>query len=918
MTAGSPKEVYIVSHTHWDREWYRPFHHFRVDLVDVVQQVLDRLENDEAFEHFVLDGQAIVLEDYLEIRPDDESRLRAQVQAGALSIGPWYVLSDEFLVSAEATVRNLLLGHKVARAFGSVQRVGYVPDAFGHIAQLPQILRLAGMDSFVYTRGNGGEIDELGLEYQWSAPDGSDVLAVNQFRGYCNGGELGFHEPWHARTQRRVDVGYAVEQVRRLLEGMGRRSRGDVFLLNNGCDHLPPQPQLAEILAALRNAFPTTAFKHTGLAEFVQAVRDAGIATGTYSGELLGARLQWILSGVWSTRTYLKQHNERAQHLLANYVEPLSSYAHFALGRSYPGGTIEQSWKLLLQNHPHDSICGCSVDSVHREMVPRFDGVIQSGEQVVRRELTVMAPPVTREPDGDDRTVIIVFNPLPEVRTEVVQRIVVLPGFVGDVETLRLLDEAGNHVPLEVVGARFVKRAWGFDFAGELFGDRQLDALATHFEASSGAPPGPDVDCLVTIQFVASDLPGVGHANFVLEDGQTGGDPMPIALVSVTGSDMENEFCRVRVHGNGTFDLYDKITNTDYPGLNLLEDTEDVGDEYDYSPCKNSLTVTSAAVEGGVRIVEDTGLRAALEASFSLRLPAEIEADRATRSPVTTDCSVRIRVGLAFNSSSVEVDLFFDNRAKDHRLRAMFPTPIRTETIVSDGHFYQNHRPVDQPRPADWLQSPTGTYPQQEFSLVQDGARGLAVINRGLPEIAPFRTESGGTGMALTLLRGVGWLSRDDFPTRGYTRVGPQLATPDAQCRGRHHFRYAIAPFSGDYIDADVQGASQRYRTPPPVIQGVVDGCISGSGLFRKESHRTRVSAIKKHDTRDTLVVRLYNLTAEPVVESLHLGRRVLAAWSTDLLEERRGDLDAQSERVEVSLRAFEIVTVEIEFADSV
>ena len=105
--------------------------------------------------------------------------------------------------------------------------------------------------------------------------------------------------------------------------------------------------------------------------------------------------------------------------------------------------------------------------------------------------------------------------------------------------------------------------------------------MATHFEASSGAPPGSDVDCLVTIQFVASDLPGVGHANFVLEDGragrwadgQTGGDPMsPIALVSVTGSDMENEFCRVKVHGNGTFDLYDKISDTDYPGLNLLED----------------------------------------------------------------------------------------------------------------------------------------------------------------------------------------------------------------------------------------------------------------------------------------------------------------------------------------------------------
>jgi alpha-mannosidase len=138
MTAVSPKKVYIVSHTHWDREWYRPFHEFRVDLIGVVSTVLDRLENDDAFQHFLLDGQSIILEDYLEIVPGDESRIRALVKGGVLSVGPWYVLPDEFLVSAEAIVRNLILGHRVAGKIGPVQKVGYMPDSFGHIAQLPQ------------------------------------------------------------------------------------------------------------------------------------------------------------------------------------------------------------------------------------------------------------------------------------------------------------------------------------------------------------------------------------------------------------------------------------------------------------------------------------------------------------------------------------------------------------------------------------------------------------------------------------------------------------------------------------------------------------------------------------------------------------------------------------------------------------
>ena len=143
-----PKTVYVVSHTHWDREWYKPYHQFRIDLSRIIKGILDTLENDEHFKHFLLDGQSIVLEDYLEIHPEDESRIEKLVMEGSLSVGPWYILPDEFLVSAEATVRNLIYGHRVAGRMGRVQKVGYMPDSFGHIAQMPQILKQVGIDSF--------------------------------------------------------------------------------------------------------------------------------------------------------------------------------------------------------------------------------------------------------------------------------------------------------------------------------------------------------------------------------------------------------------------------------------------------------------------------------------------------------------------------------------------------------------------------------------------------------------------------------------------------------------------------------------------------------------------------------------------------------------------------------------------------
>ena len=922
MRGRSPKTVFIVSHTHWDREWYRTYHQFRANLTGVVRAVLDLLEDGRAFRHFLLDGQSIILEDYLAIHPEDEPRIARLVAAGALSVGPWYVLPDEFLVSAEATVRNLMLGHKVAGRVGPVQKVGYIPDSFGHIAQMPQILLGAGIDSFIYTRGNGDEIDELGSEYLWSAPDGSTVLSINQCGGYCNAGALGFTESGHASTRRDIDLGHAVEQVRELFIEMAERSQGDVYLLSNGCDHDPPQREFESVLAALREAFPDTEFKHAALKDYVQAVRDGGFAKQTYCGELVSGRLHHILSGVWSTRMYLKQSNDRAQSLLADYLEPISAYCHFTYGTPYHSGEIEYAWKLLLQNHPHDSICGCSIDEVHGDMIPRFNGAIQTAEEIIANQLETLVPLVARQREGDERTVIGVMNPLPQARTEVVDRLVVLNGNTR-IDALHLTDEQGKDVPFKVVDRKYMERSWTVDYRRQLFGRRQIEEFHRYAAAAGDGLGGTTADkdrcdCLVTIQFVAANLPPLGHAVYYLREGSstdTAGTAVPQTVVTVAEHQMENRFCRVTLHSNGTFDLFDKVTEANYPSLNLLEDTEDVGDEYDYAPCARSMTVTPDATLGQTRIVEDTGFRGRVETKFALPLPVSIAADRKQRSRELVDCTVTCRLGLSWSSSIVEIELLFDNRVSDHRLRATFPTPIETHTIVSDGHFYVNQRSIDRVDGEDWLQPPSRTTPQRDFSLLQDGSRGLAVLSRGLHEVEASRSTAGGKGLSLTLLRAVGWLSRGDFATRRFTNVGPSLPTPDAQCIGEHRFQYAVVPFGGDYIAADIKGISQHYRVPVVAVQGVEDQCVSGGGGFlQKKTDRTCISAIKKHEERDTLVIRLFNLTSAPVDEVLRLARYVRSSWRVNLLEERDHQLGQEGTAIFVSLKPHEIVTLELEF----
>ncbi len=176
--------VTFVPHTHWDREWYRPFQEFRSRLIRLLDSVLDILERDEKYRHFHLDGQAILLEDYLEARPEREALIPRMAREGRLSVGPWYVLPDEFLVSGESLIRNLLAGRAIAREFGGYCPVAYLPDQFGHIAQMPQILRRFGIEAAVLWRGLDYEVSRHN-EFWWVAPDGSRVLAVHlPPRGY--------------------------------------------------------------------------------------------------------------------------------------------------------------------------------------------------------------------------------------------------------------------------------------------------------------------------------------------------------------------------------------------------------------------------------------------------------------------------------------------------------------------------------------------------------------------------------------------------------------------------------------------------------------------------------------------------------------------------------------------------------------
>lgn len=680
-----PKTVHIVSHTHWDREWYLSFDRFRVQLASAVDRVLDRLESDRSFEHFLLDGQAVILEDFLALRPGQEARIGTLVRTGKLSIGPWYVLPDEYLIGAESMARNLLLGARVCQRFGGAHRVGYMPDSFGHPAQTPQLLRKAGIDSFIYQRGNGDELDELGAEYRWRAPDGSEVIACHLVEGYCNGGGLGYDEIWHAHTQREVRPKRAVEQVAAWLEKATATANGEQLLLMNGCDHFPPQPKTEAILSELRTAFPEIEFRHTSLAGYLQAVRDAGSASAAFSGELRYGKTSHILSGVWSARVYLKQLHERTETLLAGVLEPLLAYTHMCHGRDYPEAAVDDAWKRLLQNAPHDSICGCSIDSVHREMVTRYDGTLELIGELLEAEMRHLVPTFARDADGDRHTTLAVMNPSPHARTEVIERLVVLQPCCAPTESLRLFDDVGREVPFEIVESWFVERFWGVDYRMMPSVDDQLAKFRDYRDAFGPRILRDSVESELTdrylrIRFQAHDLPAVGHRTYRLTDAVAGtaelegsqpvGEPVSVAVGEATAT-LANGVVRVDVMRDGRLDVTELATGRSYQGLNRYQSTEDVGDEYDYSPAAESQTLTSEGLHGELGVVAGGGHRGAVEVRFDWQLPGRISSDRRRRVTELTTCAVAVVITLDRGSPLVKLQTTVDNQVEDHRLRAL-------------------------------------------------------------------------------------------------------------------------------------------------------------------------------------------------------------------------------------------------------
>lgn len=885
-------QIFVIHHTHWDREWWGTFQDIRYKLVHLIDGLLDVLEADPGFRTFLLDSQTIVLRDYLEVRPEQRERLVAQIRAGRVECGPWYILPDEFLVDGEAHIRNLLLARRIGRELDiPLLSIGYIPDTFGHISQMPQILRGFGIDNAFIWRGYGGP--EARQEFHWESPNGSSVQTHWFPEGYYWMPFLHFGNPDRPDEDK---VGRVVASIER----WGPRATTDVLLLPYGGDHRPYDPHLAGKIDLANAAIEDLGVAHWGrLQEYVNAIRERNPDLETVRGELRGFGLQHpqIFPGVLSARMYLKTRNFACETLLERYTEPLNALA-WQGGSKYDAGMLWKAWDYLIQNHPHDSICGCSVEPVHREMLTRFDQAEQLGEILASTAAeTLNAAIDTSYLAAEDRAIVVHNTDAQERSGWTAVRIA--PADI-DPRTHVLMDATGREIAFQV---------------------RPIE----------GRVPLSDQWFHTEIGFVADEVPALGHRMYRLQT-RTAPEkrfPMQVALpvaegkgdrgetdLRIGGHVLENAFLRVQVELDGTLTVTDRSTGFVYRGLNAFEDGGDAGDTYSYSPPLIDTVLRSpGAARAHVTLAEAGQARAALRVDLDWALPESLTEDRRSRAPRDTPYRISSFISLAAGERHVEIETRWENTARDHRLRVLFPLGASPEWSWAQGHFDVVRRPVHVPNPGTgWPEVASRQHPMGDWVSVDAAGRGLTIATRGLPE---YEVLEDGTGtVAVTLLRAVGWLSRDDTLQRS-GGAGPGQPTPDAQCLGPNRVAYAIVPHASDWLTAEAYRTASGYLHP---LYGTVTDHHAGSrpgtqGLIHLTAgHTFEFSACKKADHTDSLILRFWNVAGRPTATRLSATVPLGAASLVDLREEWVRDLPVMDNGIDLQAGPHEIVTVALTF----
>ena len=902
-------------------------------LVKMMDELIEIMENDPEYRFFTLDGQAIVLEDYLEVRPQMRERLTRLIRDGRILIGPWYSLVDCYSVNPESIVRNLLVGDAFCKQFGEPMKLGYSIFSFGQMAQLPQVYAGFGIHDIVFYKG--ASVREFPQsEFIWRAPDGTKAFATrlgkekrwnfffdfdipvilggdakkpgwqskfNDTVRLCHMNDEAFRNQYalELQTDIRIREEKIEESVNTVMELLSESAAEHVFLAFEGTDFTSPLKEIPEALKmANRIMDGKVQLVHSNpVAYFEEVKQDINLASlKEYEGEMRFGPINHVHAETMGTNSEIKQAMFAAENTIIHYAEPLSALL-LAHGGVYEKDILDLAWKYLLATQAHDSVHGSGDPKIKTDNLNRLAQVQEIANSVTRRAVEGICERIRLSGDKEDISVVV-FNTTPYERDDTIRLTLDIPQ-----------EERVEDYWLEYLDGRRVECYQ--------LGKKEFNLAMVH---RKNRPKSVYCDRFEVMAYITG-IPAMGYTVLKLKrkkgDIATSTNPFPLGYfpydpIAKSGNVLDNGLLRITIQPNGTLDVYDYETEKTVSGLNTLYDIGSAGDFWVHrEPYYNSI-LSNKGGAARIELIANSSLSATYRITVTLDIPESLDESRTARSHHTVPTEIATEVTLKKASRRVDFVTSLDNRCGDHMMVASFPTGIAAEQADWESPFEIRRRDVDKFTNENGKKGPElERQAMQNFLHLSDDTASFSLFTKGLKEVGT--TSDRGAVINLTLFRA----ATNTFPIHNDLLIGFENET--SQCYGKQRFEYAVYVGKPEMTTAQVIAESRKYITPPIAAElgaGTGGQLAQELSFLKKENDRVVISCLKRCEKDEkALILRLYNPTDSVQQEHLTLDKPIHSAMLTDMKEEPVETLSANGTQLSVQLNAYQIVTLRLEIA---
>ncbi|MGF1885821.1 alpha-mannosidase [Photobacterium profundum] len=740
-------KVHVIPHTHWDREWYFTQQDSDVLATYNFTKVIETLECQPSYACYHLDGQSAIVEDYLKVLPHMRDRMAKLIADKKLFVGPWYTQTDTYNVAGESIIRNLKYGMHIAEQLGHSMKVGYLPDTFGHNAQMPTLFKGMGIDNIVFWRGIDYDQHINKSHFFWQSTGGDQIHAYNLVHGYGAAKNI-------VATPEHLD-----KKIFPMIEKIKSLSGLNEVLIPSGGDQVNIDPALPETLAAATERSPNgDVYAISSMEAFIDFLRHNSDDFETYQGEFKAPRYARIHKTIASVRYDIKKLNFEIEQFLLKKLEVVVAIAK-SQGITVHTELIDLAWKKILECHAHDSIGGCNSDATNADIMHR----LKQAQEICHGLFNLVVKEIASTCHDND---VMIFN----------GQITAYSGLVKVVAFSHsdniLLTDGDKILPIEVLSRE------------TLDGGKVIE-VTKDGEKEVPVPPYYRFELNVTVD----RLPAMGYQVFQLVEGSESNVQVTVCEQQV----IENQLLLVEWK-EGQIHLQDKQSGRTISQLLTFEEQADNGDSYDFSPLESDSPIYNQSIDWVETQVGET------QQVMRLRVALDVPVDLANRENKhnQTQAVFDIQLTLVQGYSQLHVDIVTLNQAKDHRVRMLINSDVQTSTSISTQAFALMERPV-----APSIDGWRDTYRECPIDIeTTDGAvaieqqdRALVVNGRGLKEFQILKGAQNDK-VALTLFKSTGALGKDDLlwrPGRASGINNTVVHTPDAQLQKSMQFSFAIA-----------------------------------------------------------------------------------------------------------------------------